>query len=152
MNHIKLIITTLCVIMISYDCGCSGGGVSGGVGYIPKITAAQMYNTNDRSNYSFNSGSIVDFSLIVEDYDLNIKTLRVTIYNSSNLETPFQGPLSFDLPEQTTNNMTYTMVGSMTLSEPDGQYSVNLEVLDTTGNISKAFPIYFAIGEVSSQL
>jgi hypothetical protein len=143
MNHRKLLVTGLFVVLICYACG--GGGVSGGIGYVPKITAVSMININDPSKpirgLPFTAGDKASFEIDVEDNDSNMNTLWVTIYKEADLETPFEGPTSFLLPKQTSNPMFYDQMGTMTINEPPGTYSASLQIGDIKGNISDSFNV-----------
>ena len=142
MKYIKLSIVGLCVMLMAS--GCSGGKGHPGIGFIPKIKDAKMFNIKDTTS-SFTSGDQATFSVRAEDKDQNMKTLWVTEYSSAASETPYDGPTSFPLPKQSSETMTYYQIGSITLSGPAGQYRMDIQIEDASGNKTDVFSIDFTL-------
>lgn len=147
MKHLKLFIIGLCLNLIAY--GCSGGGVSGDIGYIPLISDIKMMNVNDSASPFFAStfevGDLANFNIAAEDDDLNMITLSATIYDQTNLENPFEGPISLELPKQTSQIMTYNLIYPIQITEPAGNYTISFQIKDKKGNISRDFSINFKV-------
>ena len=142
MKYIKLSIVGLCVIFMAS--GCSGGKGHPGIGFIPKIKDAIMVNVKDSTSL-FTTGDQATFSVQAIDQDLNMKTLWVTEYSSADSETPYNGPNSFPLPKQSNQEMTYNQIGSITLSGPAGQYRMDIQIEDASGNKTDVFNINFTL-------
>ena len=140
MRYIKLSIVGLCVVLMAS--GCSGGKGHPGIGYIPKLKYAIMVNVKD-STSSFTTGDQATFSVQAIDQDLNMKTLWVTEYSLADPETPYNGPDSFPLPKQSSQDMTYTQIGPRTLSGPAGRYSMDLQI--ASGNKTDVYSIGFTL-------
>jgi hypothetical protein len=150
MNHLKLFVSGLCIILISH--GCGGGGVTGGVGFIPTISTSDLLNFNDPSNpkitNKFTSGdNKVGFDIEADDGDLDMKTLLVTFYDITDPETPIQlaDTIAINLPKQTAVDVTYSNIGPINISEPAGNYKVNLQIEDARGNKSATVFIPFTM-------
>jgi hypothetical protein len=141
MKYIRLSVAGLCIILIAQGCNPSKGHP--GIGFFPKITEAVMVNVNTTGTFKF--GDQVTFSVQAEDEDLNMKTLWVTVYTSADSENPFDGPYEIALPKQTSDTMTYSDLGPITLSEPVGNYTMNLQIEDARGNETSVFTISFNI-------
>jgi hypothetical protein len=139
MKYIKISIVGLCVILLAN--GCSGSKGHPGVGFIPRIRAAQMDNANG-SGILFKSGDQAIFGVIAEDTDQNMKTLWYTDYQVDSA-TPYNGPNPITLPKQTSESMTYSQLGPITLSGPAGRYRMDIQIEDASGNKTDVTSIDF---------
>jgi hypothetical protein len=142
MKYIKLSIVGLCVILMAN--GCNAGKGHPGVGFIPKIKDARMINVKDSAS-TYTAGDQVTFSVQAEDQDLNMKTLWVTEYHPTGSETPYDGPNSIILPKQSSESMTYSQLGPITLSGPTGDYKMDIQIEDASGNKTNVFSINFTL-------
>ena len=142
MKYIKLSIVALCVILMAN--GCSAGKGHPGIGFFPKLTDALMANVEDSAN-TYTAGDQVTFTVEAEDQDLNMKTLWVTVYSSADSETPYNGPYEIALPNQSSQSMTYSKIGQITLSGSAGYYSMALQIEDASGNKTAVLSISFTL-------
>jgi hypothetical protein len=148
MNYLKLFLAGLFIILFSHGCGDSG--VTGGVGFIPRITYCTLVNVSNPGKpfaaASFIYGDHVGFDIAAEDNDLDMKTLWLTFYDIT-LETPIviEGPTDVALPKQTAAGVSYSATDLFTLTEPAGKYEVDVWIEDARGNKSNLVLIPFTM-------
>jgi hypothetical protein len=142
MKYVKLSIIGLCVILMAN--GCSGGKGNPGIGFIPKIIDAQMSNVKSFTSI-FTAGDQVTFTVAAEDQDLNMKTLWVTEYSVAESEIPYNGPNEITLPKQSSQSITYSEIGPITLSGTSGVYRMDFQIEDARGNKSDVYSVGFTL-------
>jgi hypothetical protein len=147
MKYITLFIIGLSIMLFSQGCN-NGPLTSGGAGFFPKIDQVQMVNINDPSNpilvSLFKTGDNICFNMQAEDNDQNMKTLWLSVY-LADTETIISGPEAITLPKQDKENMVYTQIGSMKLTETTGEYRIDFEVEDETGNRSGVYALLLTV-------
>ena len=152
MKILKIIIAGLSLILIIYGCN-SGHNTIGGVGWIPIFTDIHMYNVNDPTNpvevSTFGIGDHASFDIDAEDDDVNMKTLWVTEYYGASIVTttgtPYNGPNAVALPKQTSQIMAYSNIDPITISPPKGNYIMDFQIEDATGNESEVLSITYTV-------
>lgn len=147
MRNIFISIMVLMTVLMYYGCDADEGE-HGGSGFIPKIETIISYNYNDPespvSTTSYAIGDEVRFSIEVEDVDLDVETLRGTLYEygTDNIIT---GPIDVQLTEQTTKSMIYYYIFPITIEGPAGDYSMVFVVEDANGNQSSTLTLSYVV-------
>ncbi len=161
MKNLKLYITLLFVILISYGCGSRGGNGTGSVGWIPIINEVDMYNVNDPTKpyvaSTFGVGAHASFHIDAEFSDAdsftidNNKTMtyvRVTDVSLTTTETTtlVSGPTLVPLPgENGLQVVTFTNIDPITISPPKGNHRMDFQIEDSKGNFSDVISITYEV-------
>jgi hypothetical protein len=132
------------LFMILLNTGCNKDTKSTpGIGFIPYIknNFITIFNANNPDNLkqasSFNNvNDYISFGFIANDPDLNIKTLYVTEYFPADSEIVYNSTEAISLPEQVAELMTYTNIDRRKITEAPGEYRINIQIEDETGNKS----------------
>jgi len=143
-----LILGVFSLMVLIHGCDADEGEHDG-VGYIPKIVTVQGLRVNDPENpvvtNTFNVGDTLSLSVRIQDNDKNAKVLWVTLYQVDDPDTPYEGPVSIDLPTQTSVEMTYIQIYTTTLTMPSGTYLIILQCEDSTGNTTDTYSYTFLV-------
>jgi hypothetical protein len=141
MKHLSIILAGICIILLNQGCD-SGPDTYPGIGFIPsfKNNFIQTLNASDTLNLhaatTFYVNDYISFQFTGIDADLNIKTLYVTEYFPSDSYDNYNSTQTISLPEQLTEFMTYSNIGRRIITEPPGDYRLDLQIEDETGNKS----------------
>jgi hypothetical protein len=142
MKYIKLSIIGLCFVLMAI--GCDSGKGHPGVGYVPKIKEAQLVNVKEAST-SFTYGDEATVNIQASDDNQDLQTLWVTEYYSADSTNPYNGPNPVTLPKQTSQIMAYSLVCPISLSGPPGDYMMDIQLEDASGNKSNVYNLSYTI-------
>ena len=84
---------------------------------------------------TFNVGDEINIKVTLEDPDLDIVTLFVTIYDYNNLYAIYDGPNAYELdPVQLPK---FTVLRKLDVALPVGEYRVDFQAVDEKGHASQ---------------
>jgi hypothetical protein len=125
--------------------GGGGGGGGGTNGTAPKITDANIYDSNWIETYSFTIGEDANFAIYASDPDLDIESCEISEYYPADSTTPYNGPVSMALPSQSQTDVFYYNIDPLEVTGPAGSWRIEFQIIDAKGNQSNIFKVYVSV-------
>lgn len=141
MKTISLLFPLFLCGFLVFGCGISDDEDRGKA---PTIRAVYFYkDASPVPTSNFNAGDTVTVEVNLEDPDLDIVSLHLIVYTLGDPDAVYEGPNVYDLdPVQVSK---YTVAEEFEDPFPEGDYRVDLQVLDEEGNASRVFKKIFYV-------
>jgi hypothetical protein len=125
-----LLLPLIVCSVIFFGCGMSDEDED--PGRRPVVTAVYFYkNASTIPTSNFNVDDEIAAEVHLEDPDLDIVTLYITIYDLDNTGTPYAGPNAYELdPAQSSD---FSISEKLNVALPSGAYRIDFQVVDEKG-------------------
>ena len=141
MKTISLLLSLFLCGFLVFGCGISDDEDRGKA---PTIRAVSFYkDTSLVPSSNFNAGDNITVDVNLEDPDLDIVTLHLIVYTLGDPNAVYEGPNVYELDP--VHLSEYTISQEFDDPFPEGDYRVDLQVLDEKGNASRVFKKIFYV-------
>ena len=147
---------TLVILSLSFSyVGCPGGGGGGGGGddhgTAPTISSIKLFKVVEGvpiETLIFDTGDLLNWSIIANDPDLDMNTLFISPYLSPDFDFPAEADIELILPSQLDATMDYFFVEPIGITEDlAGNWRLCFWIVDKAGNESNEFCVHIVINE-----